>query len=79
MQELPQSDGPLESSPSRPCAPGEHRWVLITYSHGDVFGVDSQGDPVWVPSPQHEMQCIITCNECDENWTTETPLTKFAS
>jgi hypothetical protein len=51
--------------------------VLITYSHGDVMGVDSHGDPVWAPSPQHETTCIIVCNECDDNWTTETPLTKF--
>lgn len=79
MQELPPSDELSESSSSQSCSPGDHEWVFITYSHGDVFGVDSQGDPVWVPSPEHDTQCIITCNRCDENWTIDTPLTKLAS
>ena len=67
-------DTPTESGDSAElgsvsiCTPGQHRWMMIVMTHGDVFGVDSAGHPVFVPSPDCESEAVIGCASCDEPW-----------
>jgi hypothetical protein len=43
--------------------------MMLVATHGDIFGVDSLGHPVFVPSPDCEHEVVFGCSECDEPWT----------
>lgn len=59
----------VEPGSTSTCMPGHHRWMMIVVTHGDVFGADSLGHPVFVPSPTCEPQVAFGCADCDEPWT----------
>lgn len=63
------SDDSVEPGSASTCTPGPHRWMMLVVTHGDVFGVDSVGQPVFVPSPDCEPEAVIGCANCDAPWT----------
>jgi hypothetical protein len=61
-------DSSFEDGQSSTCEPGAHRWVEMKLTPGEVVGVDSHGEPVFVPSMIDEPATVIGCNDCNEPW-----------
>jgi len=64
-----ESEDSVEPGSASTCTPGQHRWMMLVATHGDIFGVDSLGHPVFVPSPDCEHEVVFGCADCDEPWT----------
>lgn len=71
------SEGSPELGSTSTCKPGDHKWMSMVITHGDIFGEDSLGHPVFVPSILCDAQVAFGCAICDEPWTVS--LSGFAS
>jgi hypothetical protein len=72
-----ESAGSYEPGLNSTCEPGDHKWMSVTITQGHIFGEDSLGHPVFVPSPVCDSQTAFGCAICDEPWTAS--LTGYAS
>jgi hypothetical protein len=64
-----ESEGSPVLGSTSTCEPGTHKWISMVVTHGEIFGQDSRGFPVFVPSPVCPAEAAFGCAICDEPWT----------
>lgn len=50
------------------CEPGEHRWQMMSIVEGEIWGSDSLGRPVFVPSETEPEATAFGCGLCGVAW-----------